>query len=216
MNEPPSNFNGDFNSGLTSPMKSEQADSLRLWESFYENTLVWLGRPQEAYRLLSEAMLPTMSTWVRGNMDTYGFNHWDLSEIRTFLFPVLTVNRADGDTEAVVVPSEAMLLCGSGTYYNPCDLAIMLFVQRPEEPMSQLLQRIRHTEATVMRGPDMRMRSEQVNLTPKGQDYINTKYVVWPFDLRDPAQDTLIKQGFSLIKLSPQDASRPFATSGSR
>ncbi len=176
-------------------------------EAFYEDSLCWLGRPQECYRLLSEAVFPAVSTWVRGDLDLHSFNHWQLEELRTFLYPVVSL----GEHETLVLPSEAMLLCGTGNYYNPCDLAIIVFVQRPDELFSQLMQRIRQTESTICRGPDVTMLSEQVNLTQRGQDYINTKYVVWPFALPNSAIDTLVKQGLSIIKLSPTDTSRPFS-----
>jgi hypothetical protein len=175
-------------------------------EQFYENALCWLGRPQEVYRLLSEAVFPSVSTWVRGDVDSHSFNHWQPDELRTFLYPVVAL----GDVETVVLPSEALLLCGFGNYYNPCDVAIVVFVQRPQELFSQLMQRIRRSEATIIRGPEVWMLSEQVSLAKKGQDYINTKYLVWPFSLSGAAQDTLVKQGLSIIKLSPTDTSLPF------
>ncbi len=175
-------------------------------ETFYEDSLCWLGRPAEAYRLLSEAVIPSVSTWVRGDVDIHSFNHWQREDVRPFLYPVVAL----GETETVMLPSEALLLCGIGNYYNPCDLAIVVFVQRPQELFSQLMQRIRQTEAVITRGPDVHMLSEQVNLTQRGQDYVNTKYLVWPFALPSYAQETLIKQGLSIIKLSPMDASRPF------
>jgi hypothetical protein len=37
---------------------------------FYEHALCWLGRSREAYRLLSEAVIPKLSTWLRGQTDT--------------------------------------------------------------------------------------------------------------------------------------------------
>ncbi|MGQ9838892.1 MAG: hypothetical protein ACUVRV_13245 [Cyanobacteriota bacterium] len=176
-------------------------------ESFYENALCWLGRPQEAYRLLSEAVFPSVSSWVRGEVDSHSFNHWQLEDVRTFLYPVVAM----GEQETIVLSCEALLLCGIGNYYNPCDLAIVVFVQQPQELFSQLMQRIRRAEAIISRGPDVRMLSEQVNLAKRGQDYINTKYLVWPYALSSAAQDTLIKQGISIIRLSPQDAALPFA-----
>ncbi|MEN9223426.1 MAG: hypothetical protein Q6M04_13415 [Thermostichus sp. BF3_bins_97] len=175
-------------------------------ESFYENALCWLGRPQEAYRLLSEAVFPSVSSWVRGEVDSHSFNHWQPEDVRTFLYPVVAM----GEHETIVLSSEALLLCGIGNYYNPCDLAIVVFVQQPQELFSQLMQRIRRAEATISRGPDVRMLSEQVNLAKRGRDYINTKYLVWPYALSGAAQDTLIKQGISIIRLSPQDAALPF------
>jgi len=39
----------------------------------------------------------------------------------------------------------------------------------------------------------------------KGRDYINTKYVVWLYALPNSAQETLIKQGLSLIRLTPAE-----------
>ncbi|MEM8716519.1 MAG: hypothetical protein AAGE92_12200, partial [Cyanobacteria bacterium P01_G01_bin.4] len=36
-------------------------------QQFYEDALCWLGRPQYVYRLLSEAVLPPVSSWVRGS-----------------------------------------------------------------------------------------------------------------------------------------------------
>lgn len=180
-------------------------------EAFYEDTLYWLGRPQEVYRLLNEAVFPSISTWVRGDVETYRINHWNPDEVRTFLFPVVAL----GDHETLVLPCEGLLLCGTGSYYNPCDVAVIVLVQRPQELFSQLMYRIREVEATITRGPDVRMLSEQVNLTKRGQDYINTKYLIWPYALPSAAQDTLVKQGISLIKLSPKDTSRPFATSSS-
>ncbi|MCJ2543532.1 hypothetical protein [Thermostichus vulcanus] len=176
-------------------------------ESFYENALCWLGRPQEAYRLLSEAVFPSVSSWVRGEVDSHSFNHWQPEDVRTFLYPVVAL----GEHETLVLSSEALLLCGIGNYYNPCDLAIVVFVQQPQELFSQLMQRIRRAEAIISRGPDVRMLSEQVNLAKRGRDYINTKYLVWPYALSGAAQDTLIKQGISIIRLSPQEAALPFA-----
>lgn len=174
-------------------------------ESFYENALCWLGRPQTAYRLLSEAVFPAISSWVRGEVDSYSFNHWQPEDVRTFLYPVVVL----GDQETLVLASEALLLCGSGNYYNPCDLAIVVFVQQPQELFSQLMQRIRRAEAIITRGPEVRMLSEQVSLAKRGRDYINTKYLVWPYALSAAAQDTLVKQGISVIRLSPQAAALP-------
>ncbi|MDX2273749.1 MAG: hypothetical protein NW237_17610 [Cyanobacteriota bacterium] len=194
---------------LSSGLAMSLLDRSLLMESelFYEDALCWLGRPQEVYRLLSEAVFPSVSTWVRGDVDSHSFNHWQPEDLRTFLYPVVML----GDNETAVLSCEAMLLCGIGNYYNPCDVAIVVFVQQPEELFSQLMQRIRRAESTICRGPDVRMLSEQVNLAKKGQDYINTKYVVWPYALSSAAQDTLIKQGLSIIQLSPADTSRPFA-----
>lgn len=125
--------------------------------------------------------------------------------MRTFLYPVVAL----GDQETLVLASEALLLCGSGNYYNPCDLAIVVFVQQPQELFSQLMQRIRRAEAIITRGPEVRMLSEQVSLAKRGRDYINTKYLVWPYALSAAAQDTLVKQGISIIRLSPQAAALP-------
>ncbi len=176
-------------------------------EAFYEDALCWLGRSQEVYRLLSEAVFPAVSTWVRGDVDTHSLNYWQSHDLRSFLYPVVSF----GETESLVLPAETLLLCGIGSYYNPCDLAIIIFVQRPQELFSQLMQRIRQTEAIITRGPDVRMTLEQVSLARRGQDYINTKYVVWPFALPTEAQDTLVKQGLSLIKLSPGETSRSYS-----
>ncbi len=178
-------------------------------ERFYENALCWLGRSQEAYRLLSEAVFPSLSSWVCGEVDTHSFNHWQPEDVRTFLYPVVAL----GEQETLVLSSEALLLCGVGTYYNPCDLAIVVFVQQPQELFSQLMQRIRRVEAVISRGPDVRMLSEQVSLAKRGRDYINTKYLVWPYALSSAAQETLIQQGISLIRLSPQEAALPFPES---
>lgn len=179
-------------------------------EAFYEDSLCWLGRPQEVYRLLSEAVFPAVSTWVRGDVDTHSLNYWHPHDLRSFLYPVMSF----GDTESLVLPAEALLLCGIGSYYNPCDMAIVIFVQQPQELFSQLMQRIRQAEAIISRGPDVRMTLEQVSLARRGQDYINTKYVVWPFALQTEAQDTLVKQGLSLIKLSPSEAARSHSPAG--
>ncbi len=176
-------------------------------EAFYEGSLCWLGRSQEAYRLLSEAVIPAVSTWVRGDVDTHSFNYWQPHDLRTFLYPVVSLK----DQTSVVLPCETLMLCGIGNYYNPCDLAIVVFVQRPQELFSQLVQRIRATEAVISQGPEVWMQSEQVSLARQGNDYINTKYLVWPYALPSTAQDTLVKQGFSLIKLSPPDAAGPMA-----
>ncbi|NJK64229.1 MAG: hypothetical protein HC921_17430, partial [Synechococcaceae cyanobacterium SM2_3_1] len=127
--------------------------------------------------------------------------------LRTFLYPVVSLK----DQTSVVLPCETLMLCGIGNYYNPCDLAIVVFVQRPQELFSQLVQRIRATEAVISQGPEVWMQSEQVSLARQGNDYINTKYLVWPYALPSAAQDTLVKQGFSLIKLSPPDAARPMS-----
>ncbi|MEM8716652.1 MAG: hypothetical protein AAGE92_12910, partial [Cyanobacteria bacterium P01_G01_bin.4] len=109
-----------------------------------------------------------------------------------------------------VLCSEAMLLCGDGNYYNPCDVAIAVFVQRPQEPFSQLFQRIRLAEATILRGPRAMMTTEHVSLARTGTDYINTKYLIWPYRIRTAAIETLTKQGMSHIKLSPAEANLPF------
>jgi hypothetical protein len=176
--------------------------SLLSAEKFYEDSLCWLGRPKEVYRLLVETAFPSISTWVRGDVDTHGLNHWLPEEVRPFLYPVVSI----GEEETLVLPCEALLLCGPGNYYNPCDLAIAVVVQRPQEIFSQLMLRIRQTESIISRGPDVRMLWEQVNLTRRGKDYINTKYLVWPYALSKLAQDTLLKQGVYLIRLSPAES----------
>lgn len=175
-------------------------------ETFYEYALFWLGRSQHAYRLLSEAVFPPVSSWVRGSVDSRTFNSWQIDEIRTFLYPVA----AWGEAETAVLSCESILLCGYGNYYNPCDVAIAVFVQKPNEPFSLLLQRVRKTEAIVSRGPQIMMTTEHVSLAKKGRDYINTKYLIWPYAMPEAATDTLVKQGISLIELSPENALRPF------
>jgi len=98
-----------------------------------------------------------------------------------------------------------LLLCGMGSYYNPCDVGVLVFVQRPEERLSQIMQRIRLSEAWVNRSPEVMMGNEHVSLMKKGRDYINTKYVVWLHALPAIAQETLVKQGLSLIRLTPTE-----------
>ncbi|MEL7083776.1 MAG: hypothetical protein AAF268_02470 [Cyanobacteria bacterium P01_A01_bin.3] len=176
-------------------------------QQFYEDALCWLGRPQYVYRLLSEAVLPPVSSWVRGSSSRHTVNSWQVEQIRTFLYPVLAFEETN-TTE--VLCSEAMLLCGDGNYYNPCDVAIAVFVQRPQEPFSQLFQRIRLAEATILRGPRAMMTTEHVSLARTGTDYINTKYLIWPYRIRTAAIETLTKQGMSHIKLSPAEANLPF------
>ena len=176
-------------------------------QQFYEDALCWLGRPQYVYRLLSEAVLPPVSSWVRGSSSSYTVNSWQVEQIRTFLFPVLAFEETN-TTE--VLCSEAMLLCGDGNYYNPCDVAIVVFVQRPQEPFSQLFHRIRQAEALVLRGPRAMMTTEHVSLARTGTDYINTKFLIWPYRIRTAAFETLTKQGMSHIKLSPAETALPF------
>ncbi|MEO0803679.1 MAG: hypothetical protein AAFY57_15565 [Cyanobacteria bacterium J06642_2] len=177
--------------------------------AFYEHALFWLGRSQHAYRLLSEAVFPPISSWVRGSVDSRTFNSWQIDDIRTFLYPVA----AWGETETDLLTCEAILLCGYGNYYNPCDVAIAVFVQQPQELFSMLVQRVRRTEAIVSKGPQILMTTEHVSLAKKGRDYINTKYLIWPYSLSEAATDTLVKQGISLIELSPENALRPFPNS---
>lgn len=179
-------------------------------EAFYEHALFWLGRSQHAYRLLSEAVFPPVSTWVRGQVDSRTFNSWQIDDIRTFLYPVA----AWGETDTDVLSCEAILLCGYGNYYNPCDVAIAVFVQKPDESFSMLMRRVRQAEAIVSRGPQILMTTEHVSLAKKGRDYINTKYLVWPFSMPDAATDTLVKQGISLIDFSPENTLRPFRHAG--
>ncbi|GAB4213262.1 MAG: hypothetical protein OHK0012_09050 [Synechococcales cyanobacterium] len=176
---------------------------------FYESALCWLGRPQEAYRLLNEAVFPSVSTWVRGDTEQRSMNAWQSHELRTFLFPVVGL----GEEETVMLPCEALLLCGLGSYYNPCDVGVLVFVQRPQERLSQLMQRVRQSEAWVNRSPEVMMGNEHVSLMKKGRDYINTKYIVWLCSLPPVAQETLIKQGLSLIRLSPEETFFPMPIS---
>lgn len=176
-------------------------------QQFYEDALCWLGRPQTVYRLLSEAVIPPVSSWVRGSSSSHTFNSWRVEQIRTFLYPVLAFEQ-DNSTE--VLCGEAMLLCGDGNYYNPCDVAIAVFVQRPQETFSQLFYRVRQAESTISRGPRAMMTTEHVSLARSGTDYINTKYLVWPYRIRPAGLDTLTKQGMSHIKLSPAETALPF------
>ncbi|MEN9266598.1 MAG: hypothetical protein Q6K99_10220, partial [Thermostichales cyanobacterium BF4_bins_65] len=62
-------------------------------EEFYESALCWLGRPQEAYRLLNEAVFPSVSTWVRGDTELRSMNAWQSHELRPFLFPVVGLDQ---------------------------------------------------------------------------------------------------------------------------
>lgn len=176
-------------------------------QQFYEDALCWLGRPQYVYRLLSEAVLPTVSSWVRGSSGRHSVNSWQVEQIRTFLYPVLVFE--DANTTEVLC-SESMLLCGDGNYYNPCDVAIVVFVQRPQEPFSQLFRRIRQAEATILRGPRAMMTTEHVSLARAGTDYINTKFLIWPYRMRSAEIETLTKQGMSHIKLPPAETALPF------
>lgn len=169
-------------------------------EQFYEHALCWLGRSRQVYRLLSEAVMPPVSTWVRGDSEARGLSAWQPSEIRTFLFPVVNFS----DRETGVLTCEALLLCGNGNYYNPCDAALVVFVQRPQEAFSQLLQRIRQTEAMILRAPEIAMTTEHVSLSKRGQDYINTRYLIWPYQLSEAMADTLTAQAFCLITFAPQ------------
>lgn len=182
------------------------ATELATARQFYENALCWLGRPQEVYRLLSEAVIPPVSSWVRGSTGRHSFNSWQVAQIRTFLYPVVAFE--DNLTE--VLACEALLLCGDGSYYNPCDIAIAVVVQQPQESFSQLLYRLRQAEAIVLRGPRAMMTTEHVSLAREGKDYINTKYLVWPYSLRPAEIKTIAKQGFSLVELSPSDTALPF------
>lgn len=183
-------------------------NSADLWQAqrFYEDALCWLGRPKDVYRLLSEAVFPPVSSWVRGNPHQRSFNSWQVDQIRTYLYPVVTFPNG----EAEVLCCEALLLCGDGNYYNPCDVAICVFVQQPQEHFSQLLHRLRQAEAAICRGPNVTMTAIHVSLAKSGQDYINTKYLVWPHTVHPAAAETLVKQGISLVQLSTEDTSRPF------
>lgn len=164
--------------------------------SFYEYALCWLGRPREAYRLLSEAVIPQLTTWLRGQTDTRSMRDWQPTEVRPILYPVVTC--AESSTP---LTCEALLLCGSGSYYNPCDLAVLVFVQRPGEPMSALIQRLRVTEALIRRGPDVTI--NQISLSMNKRDYINHRFLIWPLELTVAQEETLTEQGFALIRLAP-------------
>ncbi|MGK7906499.1 MAG: hypothetical protein AB4040_04630 [Synechococcus sp.] len=202
------------NSDAASISSSQQLQELELAASqqFYEDAVCWLGRPQNVYRLLSEAVLPPVSSWVRGSSNHHTFNSWRVEQIRTFLYPVMAFEQ-ENSTE--VLCSEAILLCGDGNYYNPCDVAIAVFVQRPHEAFSQLFQRVRQAESTILRGPRAMMTTEHVSLARTGTDYINTKYLVWPYRVRPAAIETLTKQGISHIKLSPAETALPFLQASS-
>jgi len=163
---------------------------------FYENALCWLGRPREAYRLLSECVIPRLSTWLRGQTDTRSVRDWQPKDVRSLLYPVVTC----AETSAPLT-CEALLLCGTGSYYNPCDLAVLVFVQRPDERMSELVQRLRATEALIRRGPDVTV--EQISLAKTKRDYINHRFLVWPYRLTLPQEETLTEQGFALLRLAP-------------
>jgi hypothetical protein len=172
---------------------SSMAPDMALAE-FYEQTLCWLGRPRESYRLLSESVIPRLATWVRGTVEDRSVKDWQPEDIEPILFPVVQI----GD-DATVLSCEALLLCGRGSYYNPCDVAIFVFVQRPEERFSALCIRIRATQAQILRGPSVSV--GEVNLTKKERDYINTKFLIWPHHLNPSESDTLVAQGFALIQL---------------
>ncbi len=161
---------------------------------FYEQTLCWLGRPRESYRLLSESVIPRLATWVRGTVEDRSVKDWQPEDIEPILFPVAQIGH-----DATVLSCEALLLCGTGSYYNPCDVAIFVFVQRPEERFSALCVRVRATQAQVLRGPSVSV--GEVNLTKKDRDYINTKFLIWPHNLKPCESDTLVAQGFALIQL---------------
>ena len=190
--------------------KQLQEMELEASRQFYEDALCWLGRPKSVYRLLSEAVLPPVASWVRGSSSRHSFNSWGVEQIRTFLYPVLAFEETNS-TE--VLCGEALLLCGDGNYYNPCDLAIAVFVQRPQETFSQLFYRVRQAEAIVLRGPRAMMTTEHVSLARTGKDYINTKYLVWPYRIRSAEVDTLTRQGISHVKLSPAEAALPLMRS---
>jgi hypothetical protein len=59
--------------------------------------------------------------------------------------------------------------------------------------------RIRTTQAQVLRGPSVSV--GEVNLTRKERDYINTKFLIWPHNLKLSESDTMVAQGFALIQL---------------
>ncbi len=162
-------------------------------ETFYETALCCLGRSQEVYRMISEAVLPRLSTWVRGQTDERSMRNWQPSELRPILFPVVNIGH-----DAVVLPCEALLLCGIGSYYNPCDLALFALVQRPGETLSRLVLRLRQVEAEIRRGPEVTI--GDISLNPNGRDYINRKFLIWPTNLTSLQQETLSEQGFSLIQ----------------
>jgi hypothetical protein len=163
---------------------------------FYEHALCWLGRSREAYRLLSEAVIPKLSTWLRGQTDTKSVRDWQPSQVRPILYPVVTCGEVSNP-----LTCESLLICGSGSYYNPCDLAALVFVQRPGEPMSQLIQRLRSTEALIRRGPDVTI--ENISLAKNKRDYINHRFLVWPYQVTTAQEETLTEQGFALIRLAP-------------
>ena len=163
---------------------------------FYEDSLCWLGRPREAYRLLSEGVLPRLSTWLRGQSDTKSVRDWQPGEVRPILYPVATFGE-----KSALLTCEALLLCGSGSYYNPCDLAVLVFVQRPDEKASQLLQRLRCTEAIIRQGADVSV--EQVNLSKSKRDYINSRFLIWPYRFTPSQEETCTEQGFSLVRFAP-------------
>jgi hypothetical protein len=175
-------------------MDTKQADEL-----FYEYALCCLGRKQEIYRLISESVLPRLSTWVRGQADERSMRNWKPDEMRAVLFPVVNIGH-----EAVVLPCEALLLCGIGNYYNPCDLALFILIQRPGERLSQLLLRIRAVESQIRRGPDVTI--GDISLSQTARDYINRKFCVWPVDLDATQQETLAAQEVTIIEPSTSGA----------
>jgi len=164
---------------------------------FYEYALCRLGRAQEVYRLISESVMPRLSTWVRGQTDERSMRSWQPDELRSILFPVVNIGH-----ETVVLPCEALVLCGIGSYYNPCDLALMVLVQRPGENLSRLMLRLRQVEAHVRRGPDvtLALNNGDISLSQANRDYINRKFLIWPEDLDTVQLETLSEQGASLIQ----------------
>ncbi|WP_287129997.1 hypothetical protein [Candidatus Cyanaurora vandensis] len=165
---------------------------------FYEYALCQLGRPQEVYRLISESVMPKLSTWVRGQTDERSMRSWQPDEMQPILFPVVNIGH-----ETVVMPCEALVLCGLGSYYNPCDLALLVLVQRPGESLSQLMLRLRQVEAHVRRGPDVTIAlgsTGDISLSQGSRDYINRKFLVWPEDLDALQLETLTAQGAALIQ----------------
>jgi hypothetical protein len=169
-------------------MEHQEAEQL-----FYEYTLCCLGRAQEVYHLISESVMPRLSTWVRGQTDERSVRNWQPDEIQPILFPVVNI----GD-ETVILPCEALILCGIGSYYNPCDLALLVLVQRVGEPFSRLIWRLREVEAQVRRGPDVTIGN--ISLSQGNRDYINRKFLIWPVNLEPSQQDTLAEQGILLIQ----------------
>ncbi|WP_218079894.1 hypothetical protein [Anthocerotibacter panamensis] len=169
-------------------MDEQHADQM-----FYEYALCRLGRAQEVYRLISESVMPSLSTWVRGQTDVRSMRSWQFDELRPILFPVVNIGH-----ETVVLSCEALVLCGIGSYYNPCDLALLVLVQRPGESLSRLILRLREVEAQIRRGPEVTI--DNISLNQSTRDYINRKFVVWPTDLDAMQLETLAEQGFTLIQ----------------